>query len=50
MKCGELSEEGMEERLGIFGREGSSSFSLLNYDRGLRKKQQVERISSLCSL
>ena len=50
VKCGEMSEEDMEERLGTFGREGSTSFSLLNYDRGIRKRQQVERISSLWSL
>ena len=50
LKRGVITQEEMEEMLGTFGRKNLSeqgSFSLLNSNRGLRKRQQVENIASL---
>ena len=54
LQCGEITNEEMAEMLANFGRknltedtEGQDSFSLLNSNRGLRKRQQVENIASL---
>jgi len=55
VKCGIITEAEAEEKLEKFGRpkrkevEGleSPSFTLLNSDRGLRKRQQVENIASV---
>ena len=55
VKCGKLTEAEAEEKMQKFGRpkqqqereEDSPSFTLLNSDRGLRKRQQVENIASV---
>ena len=54
VKCGTITEAEAEEKLEKFGRPkqenggvDSPSFSLLNSDRGLRKRQQVENIASV---
>ena len=55
VKCGMLTEAEAEEKMQKLGRpkqqqereEESPSFTLLNSDRGLRKRQQVENIASV---
>ena len=55
VKCGKLTEAEAEEKMQKLGRpkqqqereEDSPSFTLLNSDRGLRKRQQVENIASV---
>ena len=55
VKCGMLTEAEAEEKMQKLGRpkqqqereEDSPSFTLLNSDRGLRKRQQVENIASV---
>ena len=55
MNCGKISEAEAEEKRNKFGRakleeSESPSFTLLNSDRGLRKRQQVENIASVLFL
>ena len=52
VKSGKITEAEAEEKLEKFGRPKqeeteSPSFTLLNSDRGLRKRQQVENIASV---
>ena len=52
VKSGKITEAEAEEKLEKFGRpkqeeSESPSFTLLNSDRGLRKRQQVENIASV---
>ena len=52
VKSGKITEAEAEEKLEKFGRPNqeeseSPSFTLLNSDRGLRKRQQVENIASV---
>ena len=48
LRNGVITQSEMEEMLDSFGRKDSNgSFPLLNSNRGLRKRQQVENLASL---